>query len=60
MSNLGFLSILYDCLLLLGSGIFISPKGVLVETQSVGLCLIVWAISGLISLLGINYCTASM
>jgi hypothetical protein len=42
----------YDCLLLLGSGIFVSPKGVLRETQSVGLCLIVWVGCGLISILG--------
>ncbi|CAF3120388.1 unnamed protein product [Rotaria sp. Silwood2] len=36
----------------LGSGIFVSPKGVLRGTESVGLCLIIWIASGLVSLLG--------
>ena len=35
-----------------GSGIFISPKGVLLGTGSVGLCLVAWGVSALISLCG--------
>jgi hypothetical protein len=36
----------------IGSGIFVSPKGVLRGTESVGLCLVIWVAAGLVSLLG--------
>ncbi|GJQ71124.1 hypothetical protein Trydic_g1028 [Trypoxylus dichotomus] len=37
---------------MIGSGIFISPASALLHSGSVGMCIIVWAVCGVISLLG--------
>ncbi|XP_022255693.1 putative L-type amino acid transporter 1-like protein MLAS [Limulus polyphemus] len=38
--------------IIVGSGIFVSPRGVLQEAGSVGMALVVWIACGLISMLG--------
>ena len=37
---------------IIGSGIFVSPKGVLIQSGSVGMALVVWVVCGVIALLG--------
>ncbi|GFY53722.1 large neutral amino acids transporter small subunit 2 [Trichonephila inaurata madagascariensis] len=37
---------------IVGTGIFVSPKGVLKETGSVGMALMVWSLTGLFSMMG--------
>jgi len=37
---------------MIGSGIFVSPKGVLRETGSVGPCLMIWLACGVLAMLG--------
>lgn len=38
--------------IIVGSGIFVSPRGVLQESGSIGLALVVWILSGLLSTVG--------
>ena len=37
---------------IIGIGIFISPKGVLLHTQSVGMSMVIWCLCGVLSMMG--------
>lgn len=40
---------------IIGAGIFVSPKGVLLYSGSIGVALIIWVLSGFLCLVGGKY-----
>ena len=50
--ELGLLDDVAIIVVIIGAGIFVSPKGVLRSSGSIGIGLIVWVLSGLLSMIG--------
>ena len=57
MTLLNGCTVIVGCII--GSGIFVSPTGVLVSTGSINLSLVVWTICGLFTMIG-AYCYAEL
>ena len=57
MTLMNGITVIVGCII--GSGIFVSPTGVLVSTGSVNLSLVVWSICGLFTMIG-AYCYAEL